>query len=157
MIKNKLWGIYWLPAQRGRGGGRLQAVSHFSWSFEQNARDTQMTTRVVEGARRERPSFLTSCGESRSTLARACTPLGRSLGWGKRKIDNLFFFLAHADVFQTNEKKNKSTSVYRLVSKVSGFEYDPKNPPPLWIVFGLKIPISILVKKHTLILFQFTF
>ena len=33
---------------------RLRAVSLFSWSVEQNARDTQMTTRVTEGARRER-------------------------------------------------------------------------------------------------------
>ena len=33
----------------------------------------------------------------------------------------------------------------------------PLAVPPLWIVFGLKIPISILVKKHTRILFQFTF
>ena len=34
---------------------RLQAVALFSWSVEQNARDTQMTTRATEGARRERP------------------------------------------------------------------------------------------------------
>ena len=34
---------------------RLRAISLFSWSVEQNARDTQMTTRVTEGARRERP------------------------------------------------------------------------------------------------------
>ena len=34
---------------------RLRAVSLFSWSVGQNARDTQMTTRVTEGARRERP------------------------------------------------------------------------------------------------------
>ena len=33
---------------------RLRAVSLFSWSVEQNARDTQMTTRVTEAARRER-------------------------------------------------------------------------------------------------------
>ena len=33
---------------------RLPAVSLFSWSVEQNARDTTMTTRVTEGARRER-------------------------------------------------------------------------------------------------------
>jgi len=58
----------------GKGGGgsvtctkvegkcRLRAVSLFSWSVEQNARDTQMTTRVTEGPRRERlpPSFLAS-------------------------------------------------------------------------------------------------
>ena len=36
--------------------GRLRAVSLFSWSVEQNVRDTQMTTRVTEGARR-RPCF----------------------------------------------------------------------------------------------------
>ena len=43
---------------------RLRAVSLFSWSVEQNARDTQMTTRVTEGARRERlpASFLASRG-----------------------------------------------------------------------------------------------
>ena len=33
--------------------GRLRAVSLFSWSIEQNARDTQLTTRVTEGARQE--------------------------------------------------------------------------------------------------------
>ena len=33
---------------------RLQVVSLFSWSVEQNARDTRMTTRVTEGTRRER-------------------------------------------------------------------------------------------------------
>ena len=32
---------------------RLRAVSLFSWSVEQIARDTQMTTRVTEGARRQ--------------------------------------------------------------------------------------------------------
>ena len=32
------------------GHSRLRAVSPFSWSVEQNARDTQMTTRVTEGA-----------------------------------------------------------------------------------------------------------
>ena len=55
------------------GDHRRRAVSLFSWSVEENARDTQMTTRVTEGARRERhdkrrllflfglpPSFLAS-------------------------------------------------------------------------------------------------
>ena len=40
---------------------RLRAVSVFSCSVEQNARDTQMTTRVTEGARRAL-SFLASRG-----------------------------------------------------------------------------------------------
>ena len=43
--------------RRGKGG-RLGAVSLFSWSVEQIARDTQMTTRVTEGPRRERLFFL---------------------------------------------------------------------------------------------------
>ena len=51
---------------------RLRAVSLFPWSVEQNAQDMQMTTRVTEGARRERH------GVRRSTFARACTPLTKS-------------------------------------------------------------------------------
>ena len=51
---------------------RLRAVSLFPWSVEQNAQDTQMTTRVTEGARRERH------GVRRSTFARARTPLTKS-------------------------------------------------------------------------------
>ena len=69
---------------------RLRAVSLFSCSVEQSARDTQMTTRVTEGARRERhsnyfllglpPSLLASRVSRlrRSTLACASTPLTRS-------------------------------------------------------------------------------
>ena len=76
---------------------RLRAVSLFSCSVEQSARDTQMTTRVTEGARRERhsnyfllglpPSLLASRVSRlasrvsrlrRSTLECACTPLTRS-------------------------------------------------------------------------------
>ena len=56
---------------------RLRAVSLFSWSVEQNAGDTQMTTRVTEGARRER--HVSRVSRLRlSTLARACTPLTKS-------------------------------------------------------------------------------
>ena len=57
---------------------RLRAVSHFFWSVEQNSRDTQMTTRVTEGARRERHS---GCRPRFSRLAqrsRVCTPLTKS-------------------------------------------------------------------------------
>ena len=55
----------------------------FSWSVEQNARDTQMITRVTKGARRERhepPSFLASRVSRlcHSKIARACTPLTKS-------------------------------------------------------------------------------
>ena len=55
----------------GTSVSELRATSLFSWSFKQNARDTQMTTRV---------SFLAS------TLAFACTPLTEMLAvsaWGR--------------------------------------------------------------------------
>ena len=46
---------------------KLRAVSLFSWSVEQNARDTQMTTRLTEGARRERHDlFLLGLPRSRA-------------------------------------------------------------------------------------------
>ena len=45
-----------------------EIVDFFLFSVEQNSRDTQMTTRVTEGA--SRPRF--------SRLARACTPPTKS-------------------------------------------------------------------------------
>ena len=39
---------------QGLVGDRLRAVSFFSWSVERNAQNTYMTTRVTEGASRER-------------------------------------------------------------------------------------------------------
>ena len=90
----------WWSLSKNEQKFRLRAVSPFSLSVEQNAWDTQMTTR--EGARRERhdkrettrkarenglsPSsnFLAATlvsrvsRPSRSTLARACTPLTKS-------------------------------------------------------------------------------
>ena len=67
---------------------RLRAVSLFSWSVEQNARDTQMTTRVTGEARQKRAvSVFTSRAAAlvsrvsqlrRLTFARACTPLTKS-------------------------------------------------------------------------------
>ena len=52
---------------------RLRTVSLFSWSIEQIAQDTQMTTLMTKGALVSRVSWL-SC----STLSRACTPLTKS-------------------------------------------------------------------------------
>ena len=58
---------------------RLRAVSLFSWSVKQNARDKQMTTRVTVGARRESHYLVSRVSRfRRSTLARACTPLTKS-------------------------------------------------------------------------------
>ena len=43
----------------------------------------------------------------------------KGVGVGEKKIDFLYFFpsRALADVFEKNEEKNKTTSVYRLVSQ----------------------------------------
>ena len=79
---------------------RLPAISLFSWSVEQNARDTQITTRVTaEGARRAggcHPRF-----SARRSRARALPPkhlkkqtdcshssLSKSIPWGghSRKV-----------------------------------------------------------------------
>ena len=57
---------------------RLRAVSLFSWSVEQNARDTQMTTRVTEGARWGSLFFFSGCHPRFSILSRAWTPLTKS-------------------------------------------------------------------------------
>ena len=54
---------------------RLRAVSLFSWSVEQNARDTQMTTRVTEGARWGSLFFLLGLPPSfLNSLARVDSP-----------------------------------------------------------------------------------
>ena len=83
----------WLDSEQ-RDRERQRAVSIFSWSIEQNARDTQMTTRVTEGARWERhdkerlsvfllglpPSFLASRGfAAQRSRARALSLLKSSV------------------------------------------------------------------------------
>ena len=62
-------------SQSGREKIRLRAGSLFSWSIEQNARDTQMTTRVTEGARRS-PRCLAA--SPLNAPVRACSPLTES-------------------------------------------------------------------------------
>ena len=57
---------------------RPRAVSLFSWSVEQNARDTQMTTSVTEGARQAVALVSRVSRFRRTTLTRACTPLTKS-------------------------------------------------------------------------------
>ena len=57
----------------------LWAGSLLSWSVEQNAWDTQMTTRMTEGARRESPSFFLSGCRPRFLRARALVHSSRSL------------------------------------------------------------------------------
>ena len=61
-----------VSAIKRSSGCRLRA-----WSVEQNARDTQMTTRVTEGPRRERlpPSFLASRGFAAQRVRARALPL----------------------------------------------------------------------------------
>ena len=71
----------WVPEVFFSSAARLRAVSLFSLSVEQNARDTQMTTCETEGTRWERHDKALVSGVlqlCRSTLARACTPLTKS-------------------------------------------------------------------------------
>ena len=49
------------------GSCKLRAVSPFSWSVEQNSRETQITMRMTEGA-------LVSRVPLDAQIARACTP-----------------------------------------------------------------------------------
>ena len=57
---------------------RLRAVSLFSWSVDQNARDLKMITRVTEGARRELPPSILASRGFAAQRSRACTPLTKS-------------------------------------------------------------------------------
>ena len=64
---------------RGVDEGRLQAVSLFSWSVKQNARDTQIITRATEGAKRDRHDVVSRALRLRRlTLTGSCTSLTKS-------------------------------------------------------------------------------
>ena len=54
---------------------RLRAVSLFSWSIEENARDTQTTTRETEGARRERHEKRLNLTKKRDSSQSSCCRL----------------------------------------------------------------------------------
>ena len=77
---------------------RLRAVSLFSWSVEQNARDTQMTTRVTEDARRERhgcrPRFSRLAASSLNAHARVhLLNLKKKRGCSQSRLDcNIYSF-----------------------------------------------------------------
>ena len=68
---------------------RLWAVSLFSWSVKQNARDTQMTMRVTEGTRRERHNKRETTYQPRENgLSRSSDFLAWKLKcWRARKRD----------------------------------------------------------------------
>ena len=65
---------FWSITQPYHASVTVRSVSLFSWSVEQNARDTQMTTRVTEGARRESPRFSRLAASPLNARARVHSP-----------------------------------------------------------------------------------
>ena len=95
---------------------RLRAVSLFSWSVKQNARDTQMTTRVTEGARRERlpPSFLASrvsrlAASPLNARARVHSPYQI---WRKGETARSLYIICHSSQLPLLKKNRESKIMY---------------------------------------------
>ena len=94
---------------------RPRAAPLFSYSVEQNARDTKVTTRVTEGAIRERPPL--ACALA-CTLA--CTPLTKS-----EEKERLFavycelLFTANFDFSLLDSWCHQKISIMRLWNKLS--------------------------------------
>ena len=92
-------------------GLRPRAAPLFSYSVEQNARDTKVTTRVTEGAIRERPPL---------ACALACTPLTKS-----EEKERLFavycelLFTANFDFSLLDSWCHQKISIMRLWNKLS--------------------------------------
>ena len=90
---------------------RPRAATLFSYSVEQNARDTKVTTRVTEGAIRERPPL---------ACALACTPLTKS-----EEKERLFavycelLFTANFDFSLLDSCCHQKISIMRLWNKLS--------------------------------------
>ena len=90
---------------------RPRAATLFSYSVEQNARDTKVTTRVTEGAIRERPPL---------ACALACTPLTKS-----EEKERLFavycelLFTANFDFSLLDSWCHQKISIMRLWNKLS--------------------------------------
>ena len=90
---------------------RPRAATLFSYSVEQNARDTKVTTRVTEGAIRERPPL---------ACALACTPLTKS-----EEKERLFavycelLFTANFDFSLLDSWCHQKISIIRLLNKLS--------------------------------------
>ena len=72
---------------------RLQAVSLFSWSIEQNARDTQMTTRSA--ARRSRTRALASLNLKKKSLLQAEKTWQSRSSFARTVLSSSLFFLLY--------------------------------------------------------------
>ena len=127
---------------------RLRAVSLFSWSVKQNAQDTQMTTRVTEGARRERlpPSFLASrVSRLASRVSRlAASPLNARARvhspyqiWRKGETARSLYIICHSSQLPLLKKNRESKIMYN--------ETQPSYNQPLYnektTVVGITFPL----------------
>ena len=120
---------------------RLRAVSLFSWSVKQNAWDTQMTTRVTEGARRERlpPSFLASrvsrlAASPLNARARVHSPYQI---WRKGETARSLYIICHSSQLPLLKKNRESKIMYN--------ETQPSYNQPLYnektTVVGITFPL----------------
>ena len=108
---------------------RLRAVSLFSCSVEQSARDTQMTTRVTEGARRERHSNYFLLGLPPSLLASRVSRLASRVSRLASRVSRLAASPLNARVrehspYQIWRKRKTARSLHsdyfwKLLSKVN--------------------------------------
>ena len=87
----------------------------FLWSFQQNARDTQMTTRVTEDARRERRSHSPILGD----------PGADSGGEGKSK---------RVEKYGTKKSKERREEPLGTMS----YQTSSKRLPPFWLLIGAR-------------------
>ena len=112
---------------------KLRAVSLFSWSVEQNARDTQITTRVTEGA-----SFIRRGSPLRSNpFTEEWCPFRRPTN---SKSSHHFFFVAIRciEVFKKTTLINTSIIIFPTLSYTSTHEM-----PTLLDMLSLKkVPLS---------------
>ena len=78
--------IPWVPEVFFSSAARLQAVSLFSLSIEQNARDTQMTMHETEGAREGEATALVSHVSLRHSRALPLLNLKKKRGCSQSRV-----------------------------------------------------------------------
>ena len=143
---------FWSITQSCHASVRLRAVSLFSWSVEQNARDTQMTTRVTEGARRERlpPSFLASRGfAAQRSRARALPLLNL-----KKKRDCSQSMLQCTECYLT---KTEPGIRFQYLSLIKSLYFQPTDGRRFSSLIAAEVAEGRFEEKHLLFAGYFIF
>ena len=125
---------------------RLRAVSLFSWFVKQNARDTQMTTRVTEAAKTGEAAALVSCvSRLASRVSRlAASPLNARARvhspyqiWRKGETARSLYIICHSSQLPLLKKNRESKIMYN--------ETQPSYNQPLYnektTVVGTTFPL----------------